>query len=197
MASKSSGAGYCSTFSHSFSFTFSVTFYSLLLLSPVFLAFVLLWTRCHAWQARKAKHGRPRTPYQHPARPTGQQFLQQWCLQLLQEQERGIMVVQNMLLYCLLMWGLCLQQLWPVAPLFHCRSCMTSQSLCLDNSVLIWASRVARILMMLGHRKGTGRGKMTTELNSDHRSVTALAYPLLFNLVNYKSCFTSNQALSK
>ena len=77
------------------------------------------------------------------------------------------------------------------------RSCATSWSLSLDNSVLIWASGVARILMMLGHRKGTGCGKMTTELNSEHRSATTLAYPLLLDLVSYRSCFTSSQALSK
>ena len=109
----------------------------------------------------------------------------------------GLWLFRTLLLYRLLMWGLCLQQLWPVAPLFHWRSCATSWSLSLDSSVLIWASGVARILIMLGHRKGIGCGKMTTELNSDHRSVTTLAYPLIFNLLNYKSCFTSHQALSK
>ena len=84
---------------------------------------------------------RPTTPYSAQLIRQEQQLLWQWFPRLFRiwEQGRGVRVSRAPRLHCLHSRGLRLPRLWPVAPLFHCRSCVTSWSLFWDSSVLIWA----------------------------------------------------------
>ena len=100
--------------------------------------------------------GRRRTPYQCPAYPTGAAASLAVVSAAVSKSGAGTgsMDIQSTAAYHLLSWSLCLQQLWPLAPLFHWRSCATSWSLFLDNSVLIWA-RIPLQLLRLGLLSGS------------------------------------------
>ena len=127
-------AGYSSTFSHSLS-TFSVTFsHSLPLLSPVFCIFV-------TWDSLSCLVGVEglELPISAQLVRQEQQLLRQWFPQLfrIREQGWGVWASGAPRLHRLHSRGLRLQRLWPVAPLFHWRSCATSWSIFRDSSVLI------------------------------------------------------------